>query len=53
MSILTSLTRPPAALVTFSSAGVSCLHGPHQVAQKSTSTGILRDASTTSCMKVA
>ena len=53
MSILTSLTRPPAAFVTFSSVGVSCLQGPHQVAQKSTMTGTAREASTTSCMKVA
>ena len=52
MSILTSLTRPPAARTTFSRAGVSCLQGPHQVAQKSTRTGISRDASMTSCMKV-
>src|SRR6185437_16104861 len=28
------------------------LHGPHQVAQKSTRTGTVRDASTTSFMKV-
>jgi hypothetical protein len=39
MSILTSRTLPRAVLTTFSSSGVSCLHGPHQVAQKSTSTG--------------
>ena len=52
MSILTSLTRPAAALTTFSSVGVSVLQGPHQVAQKSTSTGIVREASMTSAMKV-
>ena len=52
MSIFTSRTRPPAARTTFSSVGVSCLQGPHQVAQKSTSTGTSREAATTSCMKV-
>src|SRR3954469_24637894 len=52
MSILTSFTRPPAAFTTFSSVGVSCLQGPHHVAQKSTRTGTWREASTTSCMNV-
>ena len=53
MLILTSLTLPPWARTTFSSAGVSCLHGPHQGAQKSTSTGTAREASITSLAKVA
>jgi hypothetical protein len=48
MSILTSLTLPLAALTTFSSTGVSCLHGPHHSAQKSTSTGWRLDSSITS-----
>ena len=52
MSIFTRRTRPPAARTTFSSVGVSCLQGPHQVAQKSTSTGTSRLAATTSCMKL-
>ncbi len=52
MSIFTIFTRPPAARTTFSNVGVSCLHGPHQVAQKSTSTGTVREASMTSRMKV-
>ena len=52
MFILTSFTAPSAALTSFSSTGVSCLHGPHQGAQKSTSTGTVRDASITSCMKL-
>jgi hypothetical protein len=52
MSILTSLMRPPAALTTFSSVGVRVLQGPHQVAQKSTRTGIFCEASMTSVMKV-
>ena len=34
MFIFTSLTLPPAARTAFSSAGVSCLHGPHHGAQK-------------------
>ena len=52
MSIFTSFTRPPAERTTFSRVGVSCLQGPHQVAQKSTRTGRVREASTTSFMKV-
>ena len=48
MSILTSRTLPLAARTTFSRIGVSCLHGPHQVAQKSTSTGTVCDAWITS-----
>ena len=52
MSIFTIFTRPPAERTTFSSVGVSCLQGPHQVAQKSTRTGRVREASTTSFMKV-
>src|ERR1700761_4952795 len=52
-SILTSLTAPLAASTAFSSAGPSCLQGPHQVAQKSTITGWSREASITSAMKVA
>src|SRR6266851_4001753 len=51
MSILTSLTLPLAALTTFSSTGVSCLHGPHHSAQKSTSTGCRLDSSITSFTK--
>src|SRR5882757_1052292 len=53
MFILTSLTLPPAALTAFSSCGVSCLHGPHQGAQKSTSTGWRRDSWMTSAAKAA
>ncbi len=51
MFILTSLTLPLAALTTFSSTGVSCLQGPHQGAQKSTSTGWFIDSCMTSCRK--
>ncbi len=53
MFILTSLTLPPAARTAFSSAGCSCLHGPHHGAQKSTSTGWRRDSWMTSAAKVA
>jgi hypothetical protein len=52
MFILTSLTLPPAAFTTFSMTGVSCLQGPHQGAQKSTSTGWRRDSWMTSAAKV-
>src|SRR6202012_1487362 len=52
MFILTSLTLPLAALTAFSRIGVSCLHGPHQGAQKSTSTGWRLDSSMTALTKV-
>src|SRR5262249_1476396 len=48
MLILTSFTAPLAAFTTFSMAGCSCLQGPHHGAQKSTITGTLREASSTS-----
>src|SRR5689334_7697949 len=48
MFILTSFTLPLAARTTFSSTGVSCLHGPHHGAQKSISTGWRFDSSITS-----
>ena len=52
MFILTSLTLPLAAFTAFSRTGVSCLHGPHHGAQKSTSTGWRLDSSMTSLTKV-
>src|SRR3546814_16889125 len=52
MLTLTSFTAPAALRTTRSSNGVSCLHGPHHGAQKSTSTGTVIEASTTSAMKV-
>src|SRR5580704_17103992 len=52
MFILTSLTLPLAAFTAFSSTGVSCLHGPHHGAQKSTSTGWRLDSSITSLTKL-
>src|SRR5450830_447126 len=51
MFILTSLTLPLAAFTAFSRIGVSCLHGPHHGAQKSTSTGWCLDSSITSLTK--
>src|ERR1700733_245851 len=53
MLTLTRRTAPLASLTTFSSAGPSCLQGPHQGAQKSTITGTSRDASSTSAAKVS
>ena len=53
MFILTSFTLPPAPLTTFSMTGVSCLQGPHQGAQKSTSTGWRADSAITSTRKAA
>ncbi len=52
MFILTSFTLPLAARTAFSRIGVNCLHGPHQGAQKSTSTGWRFNSSITSFMKV-
>src|SRR3954452_20040267 len=52
MSILTRRTLPLAARTTFSSTGVSCLQGPHHVAQKSTNTGTVCEAWMTSLAKV-
>ena len=51
MLILTRRTLPAALLTTRSSSGVSCLHGLHHGAQKSTITGWSRDAWMTSAMK--
>src|SRR5258708_8037710 len=48
MLILTSFTAPLAAFTTFSMIGCSVLHGPHHGAQKSTITGTVREASSTS-----
>src|SRR5229473_2851283 len=50
--ILTSLTAPLAERTALSRVGVSCLHGPHHGAQKSTRTGCRRDSSITSFLKV-
>jgi len=50
-SILTSLKRPAYSVSSFSRMGPSDLQGPHQGAQKSTSTGIFIEAATTSASK--
>src|SRR5579863_2208012 len=49
MFILTSFTLPPESATAFSKAGANCLQGPHQGAQKSTSTGWRCEAAMTSC----
>ena len=53
MFIVTSLTLPPASATARSSAGASCLQGPHQGAQKSTNTGVRSDSVITSCQNEA
>ena len=53
MSILTSRTLPlPPAGPAFPAAASACLHGPHHVAQKSTTTGTVIDALITSSAKL-
>ena len=47
MSILTSSTAPPVASTAFSITGASRWQGPHHSAQKSTSTGTVRERSMT------
>ena len=49
--IFTSFTAPLAAATWRSSTGVSCLHGPHHGAQKSTMTGWFIDSWITSAAK--
>ena len=41
-SILASTQEPPPSTASFSSTGESCLHGPHQSAQKSITTGVVQ-----------
>src|SRR5262245_38093567 len=53
MFTLTRRTLPLASVTARSSRGVSCLHGPHHGAQKSTMTGVSMDASSTSAANVA
>src|SRR5271168_2161775 len=50
---LTIRTAPLVARTVFSRIGPSCLQGPHQGAQKSTTTGASNEPSTTSAMKLA
>ena len=51
-STLASTSRPPASMTSFSSTGVSCLQGPHHSAQRSMTTGTVRESSST-CGKVS
>src|SRR5262245_13058982 len=53
MFTFTRRTLPLASVTARSSRGVSCLHGPHQGAQKSTMTGTCIEASSTSAANVA
>ncbi len=52
VSTLARATLPSRSRTAFSSTGVSWRQGPHQAAQKSTTTGISRERSITSCSKV-
>ena len=52
-STLASTQAPLASLASFSSTGLSCLHGPHHSAHRSTITGVVRDRLTTSSLKVS
>jgi pimeloyl-ACP methyl ester carboxylesterase len=52
VSILASTTSPSCRAATASRIGLSDRHGPHQAAQKSTTTGVVRERSTTSVAKV-
>src|SRR4051794_35622079 len=53
VSTLASATLPSRLVTPFSRIGVSWRQGPHQAAQKSTTTGSSRERSTTSAWKVA
>src|SRR5690348_1651994 len=52
-SIFASLNAPAYSPASFSRIGPSVLQGPHQVAQKSTSTGVVSEACNTSISKLA
>ena len=51
MSTLASTNLPSYSRASFSRSGPSRRHGPHHDAQKSTTTGTVRDRSITSCSK--
>ena len=53
VSSLASTTFPSRAVAAFSMMGPSARHGAHHSAQKSTTTGIVAERSTTSSLKVA
>jgi hypothetical protein len=52
-STLASTQAPSSSMASFSSTGVSCLQGPHHSAQKSMTTGVESDRSSTSVWNVA
>src|SRR4051794_33221003 len=52
-STLARTTSPPVSSTTASSIGPSVLHGPHHSAQRSTTTGVVMERSSTSDWKVA
>src|SRR5690348_14634991 len=52
-SVMSCVNAPPYSPASFSRIGPSVLHGPHQVAQKSTSTGVVSEACSTSVSKLA
>src|SRR5690606_26872034 len=52
-STLASSNSPRYSSVIFASSGISALHGAHHSAQKSTSTGLWKEFSITSCSKLA
>ena len=52
-SILARIDAPFASFASFSSTGLSCLHGPHQSAHRSMITGVVRDRSMTRSLKVS
>src|SRR5665213_106429 len=51
VSILASTTEPSRAAAACSSSGLRARHGPHQAAQKSTTTGVVEERSRTSAWK--
>jgi hypothetical protein len=53
MSTLASTHAPLPAWASRSSTGESCLHGSHQVAHRSTTTGTVNERSSTSAWKLA
>ena len=52
-STLARIHWPAASAASFSSTGESCLHGPHHSAHRSMITGVVRERSTTSVLKVS
>ena len=52
-STFARIQRPPYSTANFSSTGLSCLHGPHQEAHRSTTTGTIWDIPMTSASELA